>query len=239
MKGLPLYITIFMLLTGTNVLWSQQIGFAHDWQAVIRKYNSLEGMEVSSTYYLYGNHNATKPSEMTQAVVARKSKNIYQKIDRMEYIVSDQYMAMVDHDEKIIVFDRSIKGFSPYTPDISLDYLREFITSEKVLKNNISEKQYEIHFSEGEIEKIITTIDKSSFLLKDMTLYYSEKEDVDDENKTILVKQKLKIVFTAPKTISKHFYTVDDNPYFTFTKDRIALKSKYKYYELIDNRLRQ
>ncbi len=196
MKNILTHITIFTLLTGTNVLWSQQIGFAHDWQAVIRKYNSLEGMEVSSTYYLYDNHNAVKHTEMTQAVEARKAKNIYQKIDRMEYIVSDQYMVMVDLDEKIIVFDRSVKGFSPYTPDISLDYLKEFITSERLLKNTTSEKHYEISFSEGEIEKIIVTIDKSAFLLKEMTLFYSEKEDVDDENKTVLVKQKLKIVFS-------------------------------------------
>ncbi len=239
MKGVPLYITIHILLTGANVLFSQKTSFIADWQAVIRKYNDLEGMEVSSTYYLYDDHHSVKPTEMSQALVARKAKDIYQKIGEIEYIVSEQYMAMVDHDEKHILFDSSVKGFSPYTPDISLDYLKEFIISERVLKNTASEKQYEIGFSEGELESISTVIQKPSFLLKELTLYYAEKEEVDEENRPIRVKQKLRIVFAAPKTVTKHFYSIDTNPYFAFSKDRVTLKSKYKSYELIDNRLRQ
>jgi len=236
MKSL-IFNSFLICIVNTTCIYAQRIGFKHDWQNVIKKYNTLDCVEVSTTYYLFDSHTSTKHTDITKGNVSRKGKDVYQSIDNMEYIVNESFMAMIDHDDKVIVFDRSLKGFSPLTPEINMDYLKEFIRNEKSSMISKTVKQYEVTFEDQEIEKLVINFFPATMLLQDITIYYAEHEDVDDENKPVKVKQKLKIVFGTPMKIGNHFYTIENNPYFTFLKDKFAATAKYRNYEVIDNRI--
>lgn len=227
---------LFLLLLDLS-LQDQQIGFAHDWKMMLQAYNNLDGKEVATTYYLYDTHNSQKHSEITSAIVARKGRNVYQKIDNIEYIVDEQHMVMIDHSDRVIIFDRVVKDFNPITPNIDMSYLGHYVSSEKKLFDSKGERKYSIVFTEGEVEKLEATFYTNTMLLKEVTIFYAEKDDVDDENKPIRVKQKMKITFNQPLSIKNKLSTIFDNQFFNFVGKKISLKHKYCKYELIDNRI--
>jgi len=231
-----LFIGNFIILFQNS--FSQRQEFLHDWSAVIEHYACTDNKQIEATYYMYSSHESNQVYSTSHSIVKSKNDKIYQNIDEIITLVDPEIMVLVDHNESTILLDRSPRNYFNVISQISFDTSLHSIPKIEILSLTNSYKRYRIYLRSKEYDKIEMGINPQTKHLIDITLFYSTEISLDEEKPDELSKPKLIIKYKPMIKVQEPFYTIRDNPFFSFDGNRIQAKNTYKRYQCIDNRIK-
>ncbi len=230
------YILTFLVFP--IFVYSQKQDFIAEYKKICENYFNYSSIEVHSTLNMYAGHEGKELISSSRAVIKLKNKEIHQQIENIITIVNQSHMIQIDKDDKYIILDRTPKSYYSNLWSLSLDQNKEMIEDISLIKNTSKEKSYSINFLYGEVEKSIISFNPSTFQLIGLKLFYAMEDSYFDDAPERKDKARLEITFEFKPQISSAFYTIKENPFCTFTADKLLSKAAYKNFEVIDNRIK-
>ena len=228
-------VVIFLMF---NLIYA----FGQDPKVVIQKmkdvYKKIDKIEYKCTYDLFKGHKSNESTSSYEGYVYQNKSQVYQKIDQTEIIYGTDFLLKANHNEKAISIDKKQeyqqmqlgeieKGFKECR-SITLDDKGDYYSITMILKS----------FSEVPFSVIKLRIEKKTYYLLQIDLYYVNEEDFSENSKNPEMAQphlqiKYKDISFSPKDHSNLFLL---SRYFIKKNNVLELKSDFKNYELIDNR---
>jgi len=217
--------------------------FALTGQEVVKKmqaaYAAMENIEYSATYELFKGHSSKEIHSSYKGYMYRLGTQVYQKIDKTEFVYGSEYFLQISHSEKALVLD-----LAPKTINMEVD--------QAVVFNECSQVKLE-EFDDFYVVKLIykatsslpfsvtkMRIHKGDYLLQQLDFYYTIQENFSNDRRHPEMDQPhLKIRFTDidthPKT-KETFFKLDR--YIGMNNNTIQPTGNCLGYELIDNRVK-
>lgn len=198
------------------------------------KYGRSNNYSLTTSYRLYKGHDSGILSEHYIGRLYHSNEGTYQKVKNTEYISTDNYSLKVNHDEKAMVLDKGINRsfFEEYNS--ALKACSSFELEEKT--NNWIVSLFFYGPSNLPFYKLTITVNKSSYDLKEINIYYSSKVDFDPSfESSDWAKPHLKIKFNATTQSDINSSIFDKENYYRITSGKLTLNSRYSAYQLINN----
>jgi len=230
MKGILLFIGLFCFASA----WTQDV------KSVLTKVNATyanKNVSYSTKYELYKGHKATKIHSFYTGEVVSQDGNIYQKIDKTEFIYTEKFSVKINSDEKALVV---LAGQKNISPELNLELaLKECSSSELVDKGSY----YSIVMimkpaSSLQCSVIQLRVDKESFTLQQIDVYYSFLQDFSAVyTQQDLNQPHMKIKFTNMNlNASAKTGLFSQSSYYSIDNSVLKAIGKYATYILHDNR---
>lgn len=230
MKIYLLVISFFFV----GLTWSQDVN------SILTKVNaaySNKNVSYLTRYELFKGHKATKVHSFYTGEVLSYEGNIYQKIDKTEFVYTDGFSVKINSEEKVIVVSN---GQTNVSRELDLDVaMKECLSSKIIDKGNY----YSIEMSmkpESSIQcsVIQLRVDKVNYTLQQIDIYYSFLQDFSEiYSQQDLHQPHMKIKFTNMNVkASNKPILFSESSYFSLKNNVLVAVGNYKTYTLHDNR---
>lgn len=202
------------------------------------KYRELNTISYSTVYELYKGHKSNEVEDAYSGVVFKNTKGIYQKIKETEFIYGDDFSIRLDHEHNSIELGLATKVISGEVDmDLALKECYEKTMEDKGEYYSLTLKLRSTSSVPLSVLKI--RIEKESYLIVQMDLYYSDNIDFStNRSKKDLHQPHLKIKFFnhsfSNSALEKKLLFEN---YFKTNNNIITPVTEYKRYRFIDNRV--
>tara|TARA_R110002096_G_scaffold399596_1_gene596030 strand:- start:395 stop:1096 length:702 start_codon:yes stop_codon:yes gene_type:complete len=226
-----------------SILFLSSIATAIDVNDILQKvranYSDSKSIEYYTSYALFkGHYSKTIHSEYNGYVYKYKNE-IYQKINKTEFIYGKDFFLQISHSEKAVLLDGLQKNINTA---VDLDQVLKKCKSKKVIEN---EGYYEVTLtypdgSSSPFSHVRMRISKKKYYLTQLDLFYIRMQNFSTSyRKKDLAQSHLRITFTKTKiNLKGRKKIVDFENYITILNKFLTPKGVCLGYELIDNRLK-
>ena len=207
-------------------------------QKITVKYSKMESIQFQTKYDLYKGHKSNEIISSYEGFIYRKDNELYQKIDKTEFVYGKDFFLKISHKEHVLVLDSEQKTM---TSDIDLSQFKNDVREVKVKEFESSYKLviYYKSYSQVPFSCVTMLIDRDSELITQMDFYYTNPTDFSKETlKRELDLAHLRVTFFNIKInparpndiLDWSTYLGKKNSYIIPVKNCVG-------YELIDNRI--
>jgi hypothetical protein len=202
---------------------------------ISKHYSSSKPLQYNTKYNLFKDNKSKVVHQSYSGFFQKNSVNdIYMKIDETEFVNNNKIRIKISHNEKAIMIENKQEHT---TGDFDINKLLVFctISSFKDYKEYWEIVLLNRQYSNLEYSKIVVNVNKDYTLRKQVFYYNTEMNFSKDYRKQEMGNPRLEIDYNyySNKEISSSIFNI----FFTLTKDnRIILSTKYKGYEIEDNR---
>ena len=217
---------------------------AQDARDVLKKmqefYASCSEFEVSATYELFKGNKSNTVEESYEGFYQKSKEGFYQKIDETECIATGDFFLAISHPEQIMVLEKSKKiAMNDLNLETSLKHCKSLEVKQEE-KNYIVLMYFSID-SGLPFSLVKITIDKKSYELKVLDLYYAEEIDFskrissqDMQQAHLRIKNR-----DFSKKIKKDDKRYQLSSYLTGNNGEATPSETCKGYELVDKRTKK
>lgn len=200
--------------------------------------SNTKELAYRSTYQLFKGHKSNEVHTSYEGYLYRKGKQVYQRIDDVEFIYGEDYYLHVSHREKAMMLDVQQKAIQVETD------IQQLLAqcSEKELRDK--EDYYEIvlwykHAANSPFGVVKLRVEKESFSIRRMDLYYSHLQDFSvDYKQQDLQRPHLRILFDEVNPDKETKGLFDFSKYLHKKQNKLIPAGSCSGYELIDNRIK-
>jgi hypothetical protein len=183
--------------------------------------NSQLSMKVK--YELYKNNLAKEVFQVETGEIKRNGNNKYTKIGNIETIENDKYRVIVDHDDKnisllstITVADETPKKEELYL--VNLEKMLAICSKVEFKEENKVQNSYLLMLPNEEYSEIKIIVNKKTFFIEKMILYYSKEQNIEDKEDGSKEPPRMEISYYDFNL--KPQYTDADFTYYKFLEKR-------------------
>jgi hypothetical protein len=229
-------VTCFLVLLH-QLFFSQTV--KADLEQLNKKYLKTNQMAYTANYKLFAG-NSNTPIESFFTSFKKNGDEYFSKNGDEEYLVNKNFIVFVDHESKEILIqkntDKKIPGLDKAMRDSPnmgayIDTLMSVYKSIETLTSTLpNSRAYRFHMNKGPYSKVDMIIDTKQWVLKELTLYFSEKEEINGKDESV----KIKISFEnySPSQILSGDFS--ETKYVSGSKENFKVKPGYSKYTLYD-----
>ena len=197
---------------------------------------AAENFHVNTTYKIYKGYDSTKPHEVSNGILVKKSNNIYSKINELEVISTSKYYLKINHKEKAILLNKPFKN-PTQIDQYNLQQLMDYVDIGNLKENNnnwiIELKAKPI--TQLPFSKILIQINKKTYLIENQIFYYFEQLDFSKNNTPVKSNVKLEITYSLfSKEVKLPDVIFRESTYLKQIKGIYRGVNKYQEYEIIN-----
>jgi hypothetical protein len=196
-----------------------------------------KNVSYSTKYELYKGHKATKIHSFYTGEVLSQDGNVYQKIDKTEFIYTEDFSVKINSGEKALVV---LAGQTNINPELNLELaLKECSSSKLVDKGSYYSIEMTMNpMSSLQCSVIQLRVDKANFTLQQIDVYYSFLQDFSVVyTEQDLNQPHMKIKFTNMNlNASTKTGLFSQSSYYSIDNRTLKAIGKYATYTLHDNR---
>lgn len=231
-----LIITI-LLFSGLNNSIAQKPG--EDFVKINKAYLEHKDIYIEMVYKVYRNWSDEVPLDIKNAVLKKYGALKYYRLDKLETVLTSNYVITVNHSMKIITLLKS-----HITPDFDKKAdLLQIVDSSiiktcrkiefKKEKENLNSYTLTPKHSEYEIIKIVFSSD--NYYIRKIIFYYKKEESADGSKKEPKQKPRMEINYVQINPI-KEFKSQDfDYSRFLITENgKLVCRKEYRSYQFIN-----
>jgi hypothetical protein len=192
------YYTIIVLMVVAGNCVSQVA--KEDFAKINKVYSDNHQLSMKMKYEVYKNKNSATALQTETGEVVQAESGKYTRIGKIETIETDQYRLIVDHEEK----NMSMLGISneeqPVAkPDasymVNLEQLLGICSKVEFKKINDSQNNYTMVIPDEEYEEISISFNSTTFFIEKMTLYYKEKQNLEEKENGLKEAPRMEISY--------------------------------------------
>lgn len=183
---------------------------------------------VKMTYNFYKQSGDLKPDEIKQGMFCKNGETSYSNINGIESVRTKNSTISIQQEDKILVISNSVNKNSSSAVSLTPDSLLRFCSS--ILRTEVSTDliKYELVFNNKvdlEFSKMDVIIDKKTFMLSKIVMYYPELEFPSEENPDQMetLNPKMEVIYKNYKNI------IDVNSALFLEANYVELVSPKKY----------
>jgi hypothetical protein len=225
--------------------WTQDL--KTDLDLIRRRYEKPNSFELKIAYKAFEDYQTTRVQDQTEAVYIKKGNLFYTKVYSVETLYSDQYVMAADHEEKLFMIDRRPKSAGPGEIEATgmesvIDELAAAVAQAGpvIARKEYSESPggvatHSIWFNQGPYTRQEISFQKSSYLLKKITLYYREDQEMEEGGP--LTKPRLEmeyLKFVESPALPADFFS-ESRFVAIVPNKRLTLNAKYADYKVINH----
>jgi len=207
---------------------------------VQENYEQIQSLEVNMDYLLYRGYTSKEVKENYTALFKRSGKNSYRKIAHSEYIVEDDLMICINHDDRQITLTHAVES-DVVDPEIknSLRYCSDILVLDNNGKNTsielILKKESDLPYSRIRID-----LDED-YWIEQLTFFYNTQVNFSSSYFSPQMDYpRLEVRYRDLKKNWKDETGIARlNNYVQITDDKIEATPLYKAYTIIDNRTKK
>ena len=169
MKALVLFIGLML----TGISWSQDVN------TILTKVNtsySNKNVSYSTRYELFKGHQSTNLHSFYVGEVVSHNGSVYQKIDKTEFVYTENFSVKINSDEKALVV---LPGREKVSPELDLELALSDCASSKVIDKGSFYRIVLTMKPESSLQcsEIKLEVNKDNFTLNQIDIYYSFLQD--------------------------------------------------------------
>jgi hypothetical protein len=210
-----------------------------DLEQLNKKYISAKQMMYSAKYKLFAG-NSNVPVETYSTSFKKNGEEYFSKTSDEEYLVNKKYIVFVDHESKEILIQNNtdkknsdIQKMITDSPNMAayLDTLISFYKSIEPLPLAVPNcRAYRFVMKNGPYSKVDMVIDTKQWVVKEVVLYFTQKEEINGKDQDVYIKISFENYSTNPVTGSDF----SEAKYVTRLKENFKVKPGYSKYTLYD-----
>jgi len=232
-KGKPIYLlTLIFLFLSLERINAQD--FATDMKHINAVYEQIKEIDLKISYLLYPSHTSTRPIVQDQFELKQKGSLQLSRRGEIESLINDQYLIMVDHEDKSISVQASIKAESPFLSyPIPIDSMLDLYDSIHYKVQGAGLSTYSLYISDFMYEKVELFFYPHKHLIQKVVFYGAEKEEFGIDSPP--GKPRYEIIYTksilTPQFSSKTFSSTQ---FIEEREGKVYCASRFKQYQLIN-----
>jgi outer membrane lipoprotein-sorting protein len=213
--------------------------YKEDMLKLNKSYMSLKKFSYTANYTMYSG-NSTIPSETYYTLFKKNNDQYYSKSPDDEYLVNDKYILFIDHEDKDVFIqpniakkNTDINSFINNTQGMEkfLDTLIDVYKNVQAIASNFAgTRGYKFSYNEGPYTRIDLIIDTKVWLIKEMVLYYAEKDEVDGKEQDV----RIKIDYSNYNINPVFTNEFSETAYLQVQNGKFKLKPAFSKYEFYD-----
>ena len=215
--------------------------YAEDAKEILKKmqavYSKTDNLEYKCRYELFKGHQSTDIVSSYDGYLYKNKEQVFQQIDQAILVYGSDFFLKINNNEKAALLDKK-QIFQSVDGDLdqALSECRSVEMEDKGTYFDITLTMKSI--SQIPYSMIKLRIEKKSYYLTQMDMYYSDQTDFSEDRKVQDMSQPhLKITFTDISLSPKdHKDLLSFSKYIVKNGKIETLNETYKNYELIDNR---
>ena len=237
--GLVLGCCLFIQLNAQSTVDGRKRA-AEDFKKLNHTYASAGSLSLTVSYRLYQNHESTQPAEVRTGFFKRQGNKVHSKLMEIETMQNEDYMIMVDPSSKILmVTDPGLNTTEEliFDMDSVLSYCSA-ITFQELKGNNVYKMYYH-----GPVSYPYTAVEihinKDSYFMEKLVLYFAEAISVDPDNPDAPVEPPRAEILHSnirvnPRLESKLF---SEKKYVKVKDGELVCSEHYQDYRMINQRI--
>ena len=209
-----------------------------DMSTILKKineaYQNNENMSVTTTYKMFANHTTTMPAQTLSAIMKKKGRNMSYKLDKMERLESSNRRIMVNHESKTVIVQPNDKDKKPYVMDFELEKYLNKKTIGQVQEQG-ENLLLSVPLKTGDIEKVEMIVNKTTFLLSKMVVYYHQNIRFNAADKNA-PKEKPRMEISFQINLSPTFGSGDfaETKFIQVNNGVVKLNKDFNGYQLVN-----
>ena len=228
-----IHITLFFL---SSSLFSQADILRQDLRASQAAMLEMLPFKVSTEYTLYATHDTLGVMSTAYSETYFTQTSYYQHIEGVHTFIEGNNVAIVDEEEKTIVYDQKELDISNLIFNLDLDNLEDLVQSIDFSENN-QKKKYELSLSRFHIySKIVLEISKRTMLIDRVELFYANSQGLENtlqEVETPRLITQLELISIGKRKP----YSLHNNPFYKYDDGNIKTKERCQDYHIINNQI--
>lgn len=176
-------------------VWMHAQADIQDLEKIKEVYKTADSYQLDMKYSLFKDYQSNIEEEGFRMNIFKDGNYYYCKRNAGEMLVNDAYTLVLDHSNKVLLIDQyrgAAKQSDELSNEMGIDSLLQLIAKE--LKNGKApevsieqkqigeqERQYILHYPEGEYTDVKMNYDASTFMIKKLILYYREKIEIRED----------------------------------------------------------
>ena len=222
-------LLIYFVLIGTSTtLFSQN--FKADLEKMQEVYSSANEFYAKINVKAYTDGINGKPAIEKKAIIKKSGKRYLYTLDQITMLMNNEYLIMVNNDEKVIIFEEIEEAEQPSVNQIVAPNLDSILSEYKSVeyKGVVSgDKHYVVQNEKGPIDKVELFFDVNTFFLEKIIYRY---------NQSVLKQKGLTVItFSAISTKPKFkAETFAATQFFRKIKNTYEPGLSYKDFEVIN-----